>query len=613
MIKSLTALILILLSLTSTFSQAILSIDSTFTLNDMTAQWEFFEEGKEIKQYSDIINVKNWNSRKAIPITFSKDVKTVWFRTILFNTSNGVVPVRIITKGIDSLTVFWTNKTGKTQKILTGKNIPISERFAASQYLVVPINLEPKQSITVYVKIFNEAYHLSLPFLKVANPSETNLFVRSGEIIYNTYIGGLLLMMLFSLILYLFYREKLYLFYFFCLIWSLIITLLYNDFLYFFIDTLPEFVKNKNAFAILLCLSNISYLLLAEQYLNVDTKSSSKIISVSRISMIALIVLLIIFVLAGQTLYYYRNLFYPLISLNAIITYYHLIVSIKKDYSPSWFFLAATAPIVFISTLDVTSDFSGIPIQTIHDYFYIGTFIEMFFLTIGIIYRFRLERANLQQLQRELFLAEIKAQDRERERIARDLHDNIGNAILRIKQSLSEFSNKNATTEIPAVAFQQNLNNLDTTYQNVQGLAHELMPQGLIDIGLIDEIKLQYGFINKPKFRLSLPNNTLNLSPFVEQTLYKIINESVQNIIKHAKATEVGIELSKDDKMLRLRIEDNGIGYDLKQTKKGGIGLKNLKFRAESELNGDLIIESSPGNGTIVLLKIPLKNLPNNM
>ena len=329
--------------------------------------------------------------------------------------------------------------------------------------------------------------------------------------------------------------------------------------------------------------------------------------------MIALIVLLIVFVLAGETLYYYRNLFYPLISLNAIITYYHLIVSIKKDYSPSWFFLAATAPIVFISTLDVTSDFSGIPIQTIHDYFYIGTFIEMFFLTIGIIYRFRLERANLQQLQRELFVAEIKAQDRERERIARDLHDNIGNAILRIKQSLNEFSNKNPTTEIPIVTFQQNLNNLDSTYQNVQGLAHELMPQGLIDIGLIDEIRLQYGFINNPKFKLSLPNNTLNLSPFVEQTLYKIINESVQNIIKHAKATEVGIELSKDDKILRLRIEDNGIGFDLKQTKKGGIGLKNLKFRATSELNGDLIIESSPGNGTIVLLKIPLKNLPNNL
>ena len=613
MIKSLTALFLILLSLTSTFSQAILSIDSTFTLNDMTAQWEFFEEEKDIKQYQDIINVKNWNSTKAIPITFSKDVKTVWFRTILSNTSNDVVPVRIITKGIDSLTVFWTNKTGKTQKILTGKNIPLSERFAASQYLVVPINLEPKQSITVYVKIFNEAYHLSLPFLKVANPSETNLFVKSGEIIYNTYIGGLLLMMLFSLILYLFYQEKLYLFYFFCLIWSLIITLLYNDFLYFFIDRLPAFVKNKNAFAILLCLSNISYLLLAEQYLNVDTKGSSKIIKVSRISMVALIVLLIIFVFAGKTLYYYRNLFYPLISLNAIITYYHLIVSIKKEYSPSWFFLAATAPIVFISTLDVTSDFSGIPIQTIHDYFYIGTFIEMFFLTIGIIYRFRLERVNLQQLQRELFVAEIKAQDRERERVARDLHDNIGNAILRIKQSLSEFSNENPTTEIPTIAFQQNLNNLDTTYQNVQGLAHELMPQGLIDIGLIDEIRLQYGFISKPKFRLSLPNTTLNLSPFVEQTLYKIVNESVQNVIKHAKATEVGIELSKDDKILRLRIEDNGIGFDLKQTKKGGIGLKNLKFRAESELNGDLIIESSPGNGTIVLLKIPLKDLPNNM
>jgi signal transduction histidine kinase len=610
MIKLVWLILLIATPLTSTFSQTIVSVDSLFEANDMTAQWEYFEEKQAITNYQNLVKINNWSSNKSIPISFSEKVKAVWLRTSFYNKSNSVLPVRIITKGIDSLNTIWTNGSGKINTYLTGKNIHIARRFIASQYLVIPINLAPRQNTIVYVRIYNQAYHLSLPFLRVANPSETNSFMKKGEILYNFYLGGLFLMMLFSIILFTFYREKLYLFYFFCLVWSFSVAFSYNDYIYFFFDELPEFIRNKNVYAFFMCLINISYLLLAEQYLNVDVKGSPKIIKFSRVLMLALMILLVGSIMIGKTLYYYRYYFYPLISINAIITYYHLIVSIRKEYSPSWFFLAATAPIVFISTLDVTSDFNNIPVQTIHDYFYIGTFIEMFFLTMGIVYRFRLERTNLQFLQRELFVAEIKAQDRERERIARDLHDNIGNGILRIKQSLKEFLSQYLEDETTVKTFQKNIDDLDKTYQNVQGLSHELMPQGLIDLGLVEEIKSQYGYTRKPTFKLFLPTTSLNLNPFVELTLLKIINEAVQNIMKHAKATEVGIELSKDDKNLRLRIEDNGIGFDQNQVKKGGIGLKNLKFRAESELNGNLTIESSPGNGTIILLKILLKNIP---
>ncbi len=610
MIKFLRVVFLFLISSFSTLAQSIVQVDSLFKTNEMTAQWAFSEEKNPIKDYKILSQIKDWNDTKAIPIAFEKHVKAVWLKTVFYNKSNATIPVRIITKGIDSLNVLWADSAGKLNSFHTGRVVPLSERFVASQYLVIPVNLEPKRNTTVYIRIYNEAYHLSLPFLMVANPSETNLIVKKGEIVYNTYLGCLFLMMIFSFILFVFYREKLYLYYFFCLVWSFGIAFCYNDFTYFIFEKLPEFVRNKNAFATFLCLSNMSYLLLAEQYLKVDTQKPSWFFKVSRITMIMMCVLLIGFIGFGEVLYYARNLFYPLITVNAVITYYHLFVSIKKEYSPSWFFLAATAPIVLISTLDVMSDYSGIPIQTVHDLFYAGTFVEMFFLTIGIVYRFRQERSDLEVARRKVFESETIIQDEERKRIARDLHDEIGHDILQIKKFFSNFLSEKSTTENASKTFEEKVNELDDVYKNLMKIPHRLSTNSLNNKDLVSELISLYEHNYDPSYKLSLPKTPLNLNPFVAENLFRIITESVHNIEKHARATEVGIDLSKDEKELRLRIDDNGIGFDMNKTRKAGMGLKNLKFRAETELKGKLTVESSPGNGTIILLKIDLKNLP---
>jgi signal transduction histidine kinase len=610
MIKFILVVFLFIFAISSTLAQSIVQVDSLFKTNEMTAQWAFFEEKIALKDYKNLVKIKDWNDTKAIPIAFEKHVKAVWLKTVFLNESNSVVPIRIITKGIDSLNVMWAESAGKINNFQTGRVVPLSERFVASQYLVIPVNLEPKQSTTIYVRIYNEAYHLSLPFLMVANPSETNLIVKKGEIVYNTYLGCLFLMMIFSFILFVFYKEKLYLFYFFCLVWSFAIAFCYNDFTYYIFEKLPEFVRNKNAFATFLCLSNMSYLLLAEQYLKVDIQKPSWIVKTSRIIMVTMCVLLIGFIGFGEVLYYYRNLFYPFISINAVITYYHLFVSIRKEYSPSWFFLAATAPIVLISTLDVMSDYSGIPIQTVHDLFYGGTFVEMFFLTIGIVYRFRQERSDLEATRRRVFETETVIQDEERKRIARDLHDEIGHDILQIKKFFGNFFSNKSTPEKASESFEEKVNELDNVYKNLMKIPHRLSTNSLNNKDLVSELRGLYEHNYDPSYKLSLPETPLNITPFVAENLFRIITESVHNIEKYARATEVGIDLSKDEKELRLRIDDNGIGFDMNKTRKAGMGLKNLKFRAETELKGKLTIESSPGNGTIILLKIDLKNLP---
>lgn len=596
----------------STFSQKVIIVDSSFINNEEKETWAYVvEKGKQVS-FEEIQKNQDWILLSDFPIVFSHESKTVWLKAKIYNNSNRERRIRIFTKGIDSLNVFWSNGNTGEHTAISGKFIPIISRFVASQFLVVPVNLPAKSYTQIYVRIYNQGYPLSLPYLEIANPNYSNRSIKIGEIGYNIYFGGLLLMILFCIILFLFFQERLYLFYLCCLILSFSMAAIYNDFYYILIDKTPLFIRNKNIFAVLTTLLNIFYLLFAEQYLNVSTKNKSKLILFSRVVIFTLILFLILVIILNKEAFYYRNYFYPLLGANTIVMYYHLLISIQKKYSPSWYFLVATTPIAIVSILEITSSYNGVPIQTMHDLFYTGTFIEIFFLTIGIVYRFRMERSDVERLQQELFVAEINAQDRERERIARDLHDNIGASIVGVQLRLSAFSERFFAEKEPSDDFQKTIQYLEQTSQEVRGLSHELTPQILTNLGLIEQIKEKYGFVSKPIFRLSLPEKNLNLGTFVEFTLYKIINESVQNILKHAKATEVGIELRIDEKILKLRIEDNGIGFDLMQEKYQGMGLSNLKFRVENQLNGSLFIESSPGNGTIISVKVQTKKLPSN-
>ncbi|MFC0182194.1 Signal transduction histidine kinase [Pseudarcicella hirudinis] len=576
--------------------------------NQTNDQWIMLEESGKTLSYKEVVRLNNWKSIEKFPIVFSTRSNAIWLQKTLYNTSSARQSVRIITKGIDSLNTFCINQNNQEKTFVTGKFIPLLNRYVASQFLVIPVDLPAKSQTRVFLRLYNQSYHLSLPYLQILDPKDSIRFIKVGEIGYNIYFGGLLLMILFSIILFFFFQERLYFFYLCCLICSFIMAAIYNDFYYLIIDKAPEFIRNKNIFAVLTTLLNILYLLFAERYLNVDTRKSSRIIKFSRVIMGILILLLISLISLKKELFYYRTLFYPLFGTNTLVMYYHLTRSIQKKYSPSWYFLVATTPIAIVSLLEITSDFNGVPVQTMHDFYYIGTFIEMFFLTIGIVYRFRIERTNAQILQQELFVTEIKTQDRERERIAKDLHDNIGASIVGVQYQLLEFAEKYFSKNESPPDFQKTILSLEQTYKDVRGLSHDLTPQILTNMGLVEQIREKYGFKSKPVFKLSMPGEPLHLPAFIELTLYKIVNEAVLNIIKHANATEVGIELSQDQKTLKLRIEDNGIGFNLNQHKYG-MGLSNIRFRAESQLNGTLTLESSPGNGTIILVKILIKNI----
>ncbi len=212
------------------------------------------------------------------------------------------------------------------------------------------------------------------------------------------------------------------------------------------------------------------------------------------------------------------------------------------------------------------------------------------------------------QFEKQKFEVIIFAEEKERIRIARELHDGVGQTMADTSMTLQALK-PNINDEKPYTLFNKTNDLLNSAIKEMRDVSHSMVSSTLFHSGLINAIK---EFIEK----IELPNNLkiiLNLDSYtvkqpieVESSLYRIIQESVNNALKHAKATLITINLKNDFSQLVLLIEDNGIGFTETEFKtKDGIGLNNLAARAQS-LKGILKFNSQKGNGTKILVQIPI-------
>ncbi len=232
-----------------------------------------------------------------------------------------------------------------------------------------------------------------------------------------------------------------------------------------------------------------------------------------------------------------------------------------------------------------------------------GLLIAVILIGGGMVYYVRMKglkenqalKFSLKEKQMEQM---IDAQEDERQRLARELHDGIGQSLVALKMQLQFDRNPKATD----VTVQR----LDVICDEVRSLSHQMMPLELKENGLEPAIQqlIEHNFSVSPievDFLFSglqdrLPSN-------VEINVYRILQELSSNIIKHSKASKVGIQVLIRGKKLILIVEDDGKGFDA-ETQGGGIGINNINVRVEA-LEGTMQIQSSNGNGTYVHIAIP--------
>lgn len=225
----------------------------------------------------------------------------------------------------------------------------------------------------------------------------------------------------------------------------------------------------------------------------------------------------------------------------------------------------------------------------------------------------QVQQARIAQLESEKQLqaseAVIKGQDEERGRIAKDLHDGLGGLLSGVKFSLVNMKSNVILDADSALVFERSLDMLDHSISELRRVAHNMMPEVLVKFGLSEALKsycetLRAAQIFKIDFQAFGVEKRFDSN--TEIFIYRIIQELLNNISKHANASQVLVQLSMHAGEMHVTVEDDGKGLYVSQLEKStGSGWTNIRSRIEY-LKGKVDVQSTPGQGTSVHITIPI-------
>ncbi len=237
--------------------------------------------------------------------------------------------------------------------------------------------------------------------------------------------------------------------------------------------------------------------------------------------------------------------------------------------------------------------------------FEIGMVLETIIISFGLMYRYQLAEKERVRIAEELnnqklHLAReiIGAQENERKRIAQDLHDDLGSNLAAIKIHMESFQS-------PQSGKDEIINLLDRASSNIRHVSHNLMPPEFSNTSLKHIIKAHTNQLNEDsaiQFKFIDHGDLGCFNKEEELMIYRIIIELTTNIIKHAEASEVFIQLLNHENVFQIIVEDDGVGMSSEINE--GIGLKNIKTRTDY-LKGSINTDTNE-QGTTIIISIPI-------
>lgn len=282
--------------------------------------------------------------------------------------------------------------------------------------------------------------------------------------------------------------------------------------------------------------------------------------------------------------------YYILFFIDVYILYAMIVQLIKKEvavffYMGGFLFTLVAASVAMLADLQIIE---GVNHRT--DFLFIAPVVEIVCMVIGLGINSNKYVKERLKAQRQI----ITVQEDERERIGRDLHDDVGNSLAAVKNMLVQRKDPDLIEK-----------EIDDIIQDVRNISHDLMPVDFKEYALADIVRHT---INKFKghpdicFEYSQTGATRKMHPLVELVVYRIINELIMNCIKHSCASDVMIQLIYQQRSLVVMVEDNGKGMkdDGAET---GIGLKNIRHRV-AYIGATLTVESDQ-RGTLFIIEVP--------
>jgi len=233
---------------------------------------------------------------------------------------------------------------------------------------------------------------------------------------------------------------------------------------------------------------------------------------------------------------------------------------------------------------------------------------------ISIIYLYRKKQKtyvqNLELIkhghEKNLLQSQVEVQEQTFQNISREIHDNINLSLTLAKLQLNtlDFSDKNKTLHLVS----SSIDLLSKSIKDLSDLSKSMNADIIAEEGLIEALEIETKRISKTgmlEIHTEVSGNPVFLDAQKDLIIFRIIQEAFNNVIKHASAKKVRLELYYSSAYMIITVKDNGKGFDPNEScNRKGAGLKNMKTRAKL-FNGDVNIESSPETGTKVIISIP--------
>jgi len=218
------------------------------------------------------------------------------------------------------------------------------------------------------------------------------------------------------------------------------------------------------------------------------------------------------------------------------------------------------------------------------------------------------QQETLKLLSKEVIIA----QEEERARISREIHDEIGQALTAVTFNLELLSNSENQKEKIEKRIKDCKRLVESTIEDVRRFSHELRPAILDDLGLLPAFQSHArGYMDRTGIEIQIKSlrGIDEISDEIKTVLYRIFQESLNNIAKHAQASKIKINLSRKDNKVNFKIHDNGVGFNTdvvlsKDFKSDGLGIRGIRERVEL-IGGELNFKSKPDEGTELWVSIP--------
>ena len=247
----------------------------------------------------------------------------------------------------------------------------------------------------------------------------------------------------------------------------------------------------------------------------------------------------------------------------------------------------------------------------------LGLLLVGFIVTILFLYQRRQHRQEQEMkkmkdlYENELLRSQLEIQESTLKTISQELHDNIGQMLSVVKLSLSILPVEKNHNAFDGLQNSQQV--LNKAIYDLSNLTKSLYTDRITEVGLADSIRFEAAMMKKSgliDIQFQISGSEVNLNEQKSIFLFRMFQEAMNNILKHARATQVTVNLKYHNDMFTLEIKDDGIGFDVQgkqhsASSVSGVGLKSIFNRAQL-IGAEISINSKPNQGTAILIKLPL-------